>query len=451
MAALTPLDPLASSAELRGVATGDVDGDGLEDIVTVGAPRPVIFLNSDAGADAKNRFAQGQVLFAPTATPVISSDFVDDPNSPTGCSSGGGLLAFGVAEVGGFHLALVDLDSDSDLDLVVANAYASNCAYYNNSHGRFGTSNDPSVANDGYMAYVFPQLVPDWTGLSGALDTLYYQSHPGAPPIPTGCAVQYTIPGARLRMSTGVSTGDVNLDGLKDVAFSNRADIYENMEFVSPGSTAGLPPIYDHLFFNKSTSSAMAFPTVELLGHANDFTAYGILAHVNLPDLGSNPSYIGQDTDKRLDWIDANFTRIDPDGDGIWANDVYFGHRLAPKNYPIVQAGTTIPFSLQLTTSRANGQGQWHLLASYAGPASPAQQWSGGPVPVNVPLQQDCLFSYATNAGKKAGTIPNSGLVDIQGSFDPPSCSHSGAIYFCVAIFKGTTARVTNVIRVPIQ
>ena len=149
----------------------------------------------------------------------------------------------------------------------------------------------------------------------------------------------------------------------------------------------------------------------------------------------SNPAYIGQDSDRRIDWLDANFTRNDPDGDGVWSNDIYFGQRLVPQDYPAVAIGPTIPFALHCSTSRANGQRQWHLLASYAGVADPPIAWNGGSVPVAVPLIQDCLFVYSVDAGKKAGTIPNSGMIQIQGSYSP------SAVYFCVAVFKGQSAR----------
>src|SRR5262249_51018218 len=167
-----------------------------------------------------------------------------------------------------FACALPDLDLDGDLDLVTANNASPNAAYFNNGSGYFGSFNLGGGTNDGVAAFVFPAVTPTYVGASNALDFIY-----GLNSTPT-CHYTWTLPGEETTRGTDVSVADCNGDGMPDVAFSNRNDLELGLD--------PFPDCYDHLFFDASTPTAIAFdPAVELLGLPNDGTGYGELEDLN--------------------------------------------------------------------------------------------------------------------------------------------------------------------------
>lgn len=388
---------------------------------------------------------------------------VGGSGSPSECLTGGACS---------YEVCLEDLNADGSKDLVFACPNSRAVAYLNNGLGFFGSQAAGGGANDGQPAYVFDPVTSYWPmpeassryaqseclfefcrEFDASFDAYVIQQ------VLDWTDIEFSVSGVLLNVATGVAVADVDRDGLKDVAFSNRNDIqefclfsamtylylnFENQAWTDP--QYAVPPVYDYLFYNRTEHPAtLNFDDqcVEEIGEANDGTGYGEL--VNMGE-SSVP-----------EWLDANFNNVfgpaDPNSpigyveypDPHFPNWLFWGVRVPIAQCQLHMSAAGAPASLYVAGDPSLAGLPFVVLSSTSVSGS-----DDGP----VLLGQSDLLTAALEGGVpgSVGFLDKAGEAAVQLVLPPAAELIGGMVWFSVAVqaADGSYPLVTQPVGAPV-
>ncbi|MCB9899493.1 MAG: VCBS repeat-containing protein [Planctomycetes bacterium] len=280
------LDDLASpvtvpATDTRAVRWVDVDDDGDLDLIALDyAQANELFLNEDGVLVPDTQLPNS--IFAGSVSKGLASGDVDGdgdvdllvcngndrPNAlhlNQGYAQGGRLGAFASVQAGDltsdtkhtYDASFGDVDGDGDLDAIVVNRHQANALYRNDGTGMFTRDGSSAITHDLGASRAVDLADLD---LDGDLDVLVansggetqfvYVNQGGA---------QGGVEGEMQRLSSGaiatdggdsygVRAGDLDGDGMPEVLVANRAGVNFLYENVSTGATVDFAPVLDAVF-----------------------------------------------------------------------------------------------------------------------------------------------------------------------------------------------------------
>ena len=204
----------------HGVATGDIDGDGLLDVITTGTSQNYVYVNQGDGTFS-NRAAEVGLEFTPTATAPLLVDYDNDGDSDLFLAAVGHQMLFENRLYPDGELAFWDVSSEADV-AYPAQGFSAVAADVNNDG-----MPDIYVASYNQYGTVMPN---SWSqATNGTANLLFVNQGEGRF---KEQAAQWGVQDRR--WSYAAQFGDLNGDGRADLYVAN--DFGENAFYINEGS-----------------------------------------------------------------------------------------------------------------------------------------------------------------------------------------------------------------------
>jgi hypothetical protein len=264
----------SNSESTNSVAVGDMDGDGDLDIVTGNDNQQnVVYLNDSLGnfdwAGSTRSFGTGSDSTSSIALGDIDSD--GDLDVVVGNASQqnmaylndgygdftGGATAFGTGSDGTLSMVVADMDADGDLDLLTGNGGQQNVVYLNNGAGNYVTNSSSNfgTGSDGTWSVALGDVDGDGyldlvTGNDNQQNAVYLNDGAG----------NFSWPGSARNFGTGsdttysVALGDIDNDDDLDIVTGNDGE--QSAVYLNDG--AGNFPAGSARYFGTDTDSTLS-------------------------------------------------------------------------------------------------------------------------------------------------------------------------------------------------